>query len=151
MRGTAVARGVLEQPPSPPALDPSGFFDDLVEELKAQLQQDPAVLLLASDGSEHHRVGSFAVCVQPGTYRCATGNGDEDQTAYKQELLGFEIAARALHEAAAATRWTGRVIFVLDCQSALQAVLGRSLRFNYLLKLVEKVRNSLRALDRLGV
>ncbi|CAE7522837.1 unnamed protein product [Symbiodinium sp. CCMP2592] len=116
-------RGVPEQPPAPPTLDPCGFFDDLVEELKAQLQQDPAVLFLASNGSEHHSVGSFAVCVQPGTYRGATGKGDEDQKAYKQELLGFELAARALHEAEAATRWTARLIFVFDCQSALQAQL----------------------------
>ena len=139
--------GVPEQPP----LDPGGFFEDLVEEIRVQLELNPAVLFLATDGSEHFDVGSYAVTVHPGGYTAALGNNDEDQTAYKQELLGFCMAAKALGAAASATGWSGRAVFVLDCQSALQVVLQEGLRFNYLLKLVEQVRLPLRDLASAGV
>ena len=143
--------GVPEQPPAPAALDPGGFFEDLVEEIRVQLELNPAVLFLATDGSEHFDVGSYAVTVHPGGYTAALGNNDGDQTAYKQELLGFCMAAKALGAAASATGWTGRAVFVLDCQSALQVVLQEGLRFNYLLKLVEQVRLPLRDLASAGV
>ena len=89
--------------------------------------------------------------MHPGGYTAALGNNDEDQTAYKQELLGFCMAAKALGAAAYATGWSGRAVFVLDCQSALQVVLQEGLRFNYLLKLVEQVRLPLRDLASAGV
>ena len=143
--------GVPEQPPAPAALDPGGFFEDLVEEIVVQLQLNPAVLFLATDGSEHLDVGSYAVAVHPGGYTAALGNNDEDQAAFKQELLGFCMAATALRAAVSATGWTGRAVFVLDCQSALQVVLQKGLRFNYLLKLVEQVRLPLRDLASVGV
>ncbi|CAE7401334.1 unnamed protein product [Symbiodinium microadriaticum] len=125
--------GVPEQPPAPAALDPGGFFEDLVEEIRVQLELNPAVLFLATDGSEHFETLT------------------SDQTAYKQELLGFCMAAKALGAAAYATGWSGRAVFVLDCQSALQVVLQEGLRFNYLLKLVEQVRLPLRDLASAGV
>ena len=143
--------GVPEQPPAPAALDPGGFFEDLVEEIVVQLQLNPAVLFLATDGSEHLDVGSYAVAVHPGGYTAALGNNDEDQAAFKQELMGFCMAATALRAAVSATGWTGRAVFVLDCQSALQVVLLKGLRFNYLLKLVEQVRLPLRDLASVGV
>ena len=70
-----------------------------MEAFTEQLQQNPAVLFVATDGSEHLDVGSFAVFVQPGDFRCAAGNSDEDEAAYKQELLAFEVAVRALQGA----------------------------------------------------
>ncbi|CAE7270798.1 hypothetical protein AK812_SmicGene40597 [Symbiodinium microadriaticum] len=108
---------------APATLDPGGFFEDLVEEIRVQLEL---------------------------RYTAALGNNDEDQTAYKQELLGFCMAAKALCAAASATGWTGRAVFVFDYQSALQVVLQEGLRFNYLLKLVEQVRLPLRDLASAG-
>ena len=51
------------------------------------------VVRLASDGSEDKSVGAFALALAPGNFVCSAGNGDEDQTPYKQELLGFHLAA----------------------------------------------------------
>ena len=83
--------------------------------------RDHSVIYLASDGSEEQTVGAFAIALSPGGYACATGNGDEDQTPFKQELLGFCAAASAFAAAAASCPWTGRAVFVLDCMSALNA------------------------------
>ena len=65
------------------------------------------MLHLATDGSEHLDVGSYAVAVHPRGFTCATGNDDEDQSSFKQELLGFDCAARALSAAVRDTGWTG--------------------------------------------
>ena len=105
------------------------------------------MLLLATDGSEHCDVGSYAVAVHPGGFTCATGNGDEDQSSFKQELLGFDCAASALVAAVRDTGWTGRVGFALDSQSALKVVLRRTHRFCFLLGLVERTRASLTQLQ----
>ena len=114
-----------------------------VQALSVQLRLDPAVLYLATDGSEHLEVGSYAVAVHPGGFTCATGNGDEDQSSFKQELLGFDCAASALAVAVRETGWTGRVVFALDSQSALRVVLRQDYRFCFLLRLVERTRASL--------
>ena len=132
-----------EQPPAPPAIDPGDFHDTLVQALSVQLRLEPAVLHLATDGSEHLDVGSYAVAVHPGGFTCATGNGDEDQSSFKQELLGFDCAACALSAAVRDTGWTGRVVFALDSQSALRVVLRQDYRFCFLLRLVERIRASL--------
>ena len=135
-------QGVPEQPP-PPAIDPGDFHDTLVQALSVQLRLDPAVLYLATDGSEHLEVGSYAVAVHPGGFTCATGNGDEDQSSFKQELLGFDCAASALAEAVRDTGWTGRVVFALDSQSALRVVLRQDCRFCFLMRVVARTRASL--------
>ena len=79
-----------EKPPAPPALNPGNLFDALLEELQRIMQTHPAVYL-ASDGSEDKSVGAFALALAP--FVCSAGNGDEDQTPYKQELLAFHLAA----------------------------------------------------------
>ena len=71
------------------------------------------VLYLASDGSEDKTIGSFAVTVSPGEYTCAAGNGDEDQSSFKQELLAFSLAAKALDRAVQLCAWRGRVCCIL--------------------------------------
>lgn len=40
--------GVPEQPPAPAPLDPGGLYDDLVAEIRTQLELNPAVLFLAT-------------------------------------------------------------------------------------------------------
>ena len=129
-------QGVPEQPPQLP-WHFGDFHDDLVQALTLQLRQKPAVLVLATDGSEYCDVGSYAVAVHPGGFTCATGNGDEDQSSFKQELLGFDCAASAPVAAVRDTGWAGRVVFALDSQSALKVVLRWTHRFCFLLGLVE--------------
>ena len=77
------------------------------------------VAYLTSDGSEDKSVGAFALAVAP-NFVCSAGNGDEDQTPYKQELLGFHLAATAVAEAASRSTWQGRAVFALDCKAALR-------------------------------
>ena len=144
-------RGVPEEPPPPPALAPQELLDDLTYAVETQLAEDPAVLFVASDGSEYQGVGAFSVVVHPGEFTCAMGNGDEDQSSFKQELLGFDFAAKAVCRAAAASQWARRVVFVLDCQSALSVVQRQGEGLCYLLKLVDSVKASLRALRDQGV
>ncbi|CAE7330859.1 unnamed protein product, partial [Symbiodinium sp. CCMP2592] len=131
----AILHGVPEQPPAPPALDPDELYEDLVQEL-CNLMREAAVIHSATDGSEHQDIGAFAVVVQPGGYRCAIGNGEEDQTSYKQELLGLDLATRAALDAARSTGWTGRIVFVVDCQAVLRVVLRQGDHFSYLLHIV---------------
>ena len=114
-----LAASCPEKPPAPPALDPGDLFDTLVEELQRIMQTHP-VVYLASDGSEDKSVGAFALALAPGNFVCSTGNGDEDQTPYKQELLGFHLAATAVAEAASRSTWQGRAVSALDCKAALR-------------------------------
>ncbi|CAE7488209.1 unnamed protein product [Symbiodinium sp. CCMP2592] len=144
-------RGAPEQPPPPPAVAPQECFDDLVEAIDTQLSLDPAVLFVATDGSEDKKVGAFAVAVHPGDFVCALGTADEDQSPFKQELLGFELAAKAVLKVAARSLWARRVVFVLDCQSALTLVLQKGDSFCYYLKIVDSIKASLRALRGHGV
>ncbi|CAE7528081.1 pol [Symbiodinium sp. CCMP2592] len=144
-------RGAPEQPPPPPAVAPQECFDDLVEAIDTQLSLDPAVLFVATDGSEDKKVGAFAVAVHPGDFVCALGTADEDQSPFKQELLGFDFAAKALLKVAARSLWARRVVFVLDCQSALTLVLQKGDSFCYYLKIVDSIKASLRALRGHGV
>ncbi|CAE7470983.1 unnamed protein product [Symbiodinium sp. CCMP2592] len=126
-------------------------FDELAEALETQLSADPAVLFVATDGSEDKNVGTFAVAVHPGDFVCALGTAEEDQSPFKQELLGFDFAARAVVQAVARSLWARRVVFVLDCQSALSLVLQTGANFSYYLKLVDSVQASLRVLRGRGV
>ena len=114
--------------PAPPALDPGDLFDALVEELQRIMQTHP-VVYLASDGSEDKSVGAFALA--PGNFVCSAGNGDEDQTPYKQKLLGFHVAATAVAEAASRSTWQGRAVFALDCKAALRTPTSAVARDKY--------------------
>ena len=109
-----------EQPPAPPSIDLSDFHDSVVEDLRG-LMGSHSVIYLATHDSETRTVGALAIALSPGEAVRAAGNGDEDQAPFKQELLGFHAAASAVAAAAASCHWTGRAVFVLDCQSALAA------------------------------
>ena len=142
--------GVPEQPPAPSALDPDELFEALVQELCVQMQS-AAVIHLATDGSEHCDIGAYALTVQPGGFLCALGNGEEDQSSYKQELLGFALAASAALEAARLAGWSGRIVFVVDCQAVLRVVLRRGEHFSYLLSIINQARQALSSLEASGV
>ena len=142
--------GVPEQPPAPSALDPEELFEALVQELCVQMQS-AAVIHLATDGSEHCDIGAYALTVQPGGFLCALGNGEEDQSSYKQELLGFALAASAALEATRLAGWSGRIVFVVDCQAVLRVVLRRGEHFSYLLSIIHQARQALGSLEACGV
>ena len=138
-----------EYPQAPLDVDHEELFSDLVDAMEFQMRER-MVLYVGSDGSEADEVGAFAVGLHPGDYVCSGGHGHEDQCAFKQEMLAFDLGARATAAAAERSEWSGRAIFVLDCQSALTAVLGNGDKSVYPV-LVNSVRSALAALRRLGV
>ncbi|CAE7883770.1 unnamed protein product [Symbiodinium necroappetens] len=138
-----------EYPQAPLGVDHEELFSDLVDAMVVQMRER-MVLYVGSDGSEADEVGAFAVGLHPGDYVCSGGHGHEDQCAFKQEMLAFDLGARATAAAAECSEWSGRAIFVLDCQSALTAVLGNGDKSVYPV-IVNSVRGALAALRRLGV
>ena len=123
-----LAKACPEQPPAPPAIDPDDLFDSLVDALSC-IMRDRAVVYLATDGSEDQTVGAYAVALAPGNFSCSTGNGDEDQTPFKQEMLAFQLAAQALAKAAALNAW--QAIFVMDCKAAMSTTTSAPTRVKY--------------------
>ena len=77
----------------------------------------------ATDGSSRSSVGAFAVVV--GTPSCVfpRGTAAEDQTPYRQEVMGLHAALDSLHRV-----WQPgcqpRVFLLTDCKAALTAVEG---------------------------
>ena len=138
-----------EFPQAPPGVDHEELFDDLADSIEVQMRER-MVLYVGSDGSEADEVGAFAVGLHPGDFVCSGGHGHEDQCAFKQEMLAFDLAARATAAAAERCAWQGRAVFVLDCQSALTAVLSNGDNSVYPV-LVNSVRGALAALRRLAV
>ncbi|CAE7036298.1 unnamed protein product [Symbiodinium sp. CCMP2592] len=85
-----------------------------------------------------------SVACSPLHLLCIAGNGEEDQTSY-------DLATRAALDAARSTGWTGRIVFVVDCQAVLRVVLRQGDHFSYLLHIVNQVRRALGSLEALGV
>ena len=119
-----IAVGAPERPKAPLAID----FEDLLHQLfdtLAGLKKHP-VIYPATDGSSRQGFGAFAVVTNPGLAHFATGNDEEDQESYKQELLALRMAAMGLHHLVFSLQWRGLCIVASDCQAALHAVGGHT-------------------------
>ena len=84
------------------------------------MSRDTKVIYLSSDGSKED-VGAYAVALCPGENTYATGNGDEDRSPYKQEVLGLRMASIAARRLAEGSAWDSLFLFVSDCQAVMRA------------------------------
>ncbi|CAE7224169.1 unnamed protein product [Symbiodinium sp. CCMP2592] len=143
------ARGADSWPRAPVALD----FEDLVREFFDTLEglQDSPVIYLATDGSSRQVVGAYSVVSFPREAAVATGNDDEDQESFKQELLALRLAAMGAQHLVCTLGWRGLVVLVCDCQAAL-GVVGAHTEDSFceLPLLAKEVRSRLASVDNVG-
>ncbi|CAE7262781.1 unnamed protein product, partial [Symbiodinium sp. KB8] len=113
-----LAHEVPEIPLAPVALD----YDDIVDCLAEALDQrlgNGAPVYVATDGSLVDMVAAWGVALD-GEASYALNLSGEDQSAYRAEVEGLLVVARALNRC----RCHGRVHILADCQSALTTVAG---------------------------
>ena len=119
------SRLIPERPPPPSGFDP-GIKPVLVNNMRQRLRDDP-VLFIATDGSEIEGVAAFSILV-PGYAPLASGLDTEAQTAFRAEVEAALLAIEAALEAVQLLPG-GRVrlVFVIDCQSAIVVLQGGGL------------------------
>ncbi|CAE7745015.1 L96 [Symbiodinium sp. CCMP2592] len=118
---------------APPAIDLQDFKEHLVELLGTFADEQD--LFVATDGSSKDGVGSSGIAVQHPDSVAAFGDGLEDQSPYRMEVLALALALGAIDIARRApkVRWR-RVYLVVDCQAAIRAIQGEQ-GFDYALLL----------------
>ncbi|CAE7036308.1 unnamed protein product [Symbiodinium sp. CCMP2592] len=110
-----------------------GVAEHLVELLGTFADEQD--LFVATDGSSKDGVGSSGIAVQHPDSVAAFGDGLEDQSPYRMEVLALALALEAIDIARRApkVRWR-RVYLVVDCQAAIRAIQGEQ-GFDYALLL----------------
>ena len=103
---------------APVALDYDDVVDCLAEALDQRLGRG-APVYVATDGSLVDMVAAWGVALD-GEASYALNLPGEDQSAYRAEVEGLLVVARALNRC----RCRGRVHILADCQSALTTVAG---------------------------
>ena len=108
-------------PPAPSGLNADVFRDEVAADLYSALTTTDEILV-ATDGSSFEDVGGYAIVIRAGTgiHSHASGNDDEDQSAFRSEACALQVLARAL--AAIVAKVAGNVTVLVDCQSALRAI-----------------------------
>ena len=108
-------------PPAPSGPNADVFRDEVAADLYSALTTTDEILV-ATDGSSFEDVGGYAIVIRAGTgiHSHASGNDDEDQSAFRSEACALQVLASAL--AAIVGKVAGNVTVLVDCQSALRAI-----------------------------
>ena len=117
------AKAVGEFRPPTPAIDLTGFLDELGEGL-CSLLEAPGLLYAATNGSARSDFAASAVvlhCDNREQQCVATGSGDEDQSSLKAEMQALLWLARACVNVTASLTVRRELFVVSDCFAAIVA------------------------------
>ena len=106
-----------EFPPPPPcgAVEGKPLGTLLQEAVKAS----PRQLVLATDGSSQDEVGAYAIVSDSPKFVYVGDDDSEDQSPFRMELLALVVLLTAV---AALERPPDRLLILVDCESAIQAM-----------------------------
>jgi len=110
-----------EFPPAPRVNKPPG--PTLRDMLQQACDSSPDEMMLATDGSSQHDIGSFAVVSERPSFSYADADEQEDQTPFRMELLALTVLFETLVLCARGPR---KITVFVDCDSAIKAVFAPS-------------------------
>ncbi|CAE7249901.1 unnamed protein product [Symbiodinium sp. CCMP2592] len=114
-----LSKHVPEQPPPPPAVDPTGLTEELAEAIATELQGADHIVI-ATDGSAKNGIAAHAAIVNRPDQAFAGADNTEDQSSFRAELCGLRLTLEAVLLAAQSGS-RGHVFIAVDCEAALKA------------------------------
>ena len=108
----------LGQYPAPPEPTDYSFFLNALSQHLDKLASSGEDIIVATDGSSDKGVGACAVACNREVF--AMGDGREDQTPFKYEMLAILVLLRAICQISIPE--TCKIFILSDCQAALLAI-----------------------------
>ena len=108
---------ILEYPPSPPGFPLDDFYEEVADSLIRAFSRSQTVWI-ATDGSSKDDVGAASIVGED--FEHASGDGLEDQSAYRYELMAVLWLLRALWQHGSAC--AGSLHVLCDCQAVHSAI-----------------------------